>query len=571
MGGDEQDKSSSSVQSPVRSASVRMSSGSGLQHTSSAKMKKMSSGKSSKRLPSLRPFASPGQESPAPEFSRKANGRGMASAKSARGMQRMSDVALAPAVDSSVAQAAEKRGSEKVMDIVTKHGEDELMETIPEAHKSGAKKLVRSSSLQRFQEMVFQRGAPSHDDEQHGGEHTKTQSDRPANTEKPARLPSLRNLAGSSSAASGDNSNLVRSLSQLKLFEKEHEEKSEEEDHQQTLVRTASRLDLAEDQVRVIRRGNSAIAIPKPDAAVLIAAKRERNLMGMEVDARGSVALVKNTGFSMKYKKMLRDEVPEPPLYLSTYANGDWWVDVFSLYHNALRREMQDMYYMLTSMHKRVLTLGHEDVNSFFEWFDVFVMIVEWYFKVEEIALFPWVEERLEMPEELQKMQRLQLKAQVVEIVKTVDDCFGKFDYLPAGEVLPALVEGVGTFAPMLVGYFRRIEKQVCPLIKEAFTEADKQRLDVRCIETLWNSDESGILLECLARPLRNEETRKEFRRSYLEVRNRTSGSINAAKKKMAFVKNKKEFYTDHQRIVDEFYNRWQSAFEEAEREEYMT
>jgi len=469
-------------------------------------------------------------------------------------------------VDSVIGLEEPTGGSDRVMEIVYQHGENELLETAPEAHKEGSKKLVRSRSLQKFQEMVFPKGAAGE-----GGEMNRGRSQSAA--EKSQRGFNSKDAGGDEAPTGGG---LVRSLSAIKLFEAGQEQAQPDvgdESPRQTLVRTASRLDLAEDQVKVIRRGNSAIAIPKPEVSKQIEGRRQRESIGVEVDNTGSVAFVKNTGSSMKYRRMLREELPEPPLYLSSYGVGDWWIDVFSLYHNALRREMQDMYYMLTSMHKRVLTLAHDDVNQFFDWFDVFVMFLEWYFKVEEIALYPWVEERLVMPDELQKLPRLQLKAQVVEIVKTVDECLGKFDYLPAGEVLPSLLNGVGTFAPMLVGYFRRVEKQVCPLIKEAFTEDDKKKLDHRCIEVLWNSDENGFLLECLARPLSTEDGRRELRRSYLERRSAKKGEmviVSTARKRMNFVKNKREFYTDHQRIVDEFFNKWQSAYEEAEREEYM-
>ncbi|KAA8490516.1 hypothetical protein FVE85_5041 [Porphyridium purpureum] len=108
-----------------------------------------------------------------------------------------------------------------------------------------------------------------------------------------------------------------------------------------------------------------------------------------------------------------RRQFSAPSLQFDSW-NASWVVDIFALHHNALRREIVDMYDMLASMMRRRKTLRPAvDVAFFYAWFKELSWFLIEYFELEEQVLFPWVESRCLLMTRLCRAFRLRRKDQI--------------------------------------------------------------------------------------------------------------------------------------------------------------
>mmetsp|Transcript_6832 Transcript_6832/g.12230 ORF Transcript_6832/g.12230 Transcript_6832/m.12230 type:complete len:349 (-) Transcript_6832:1035-2081(-) len=267
---------------------------------------------------------------------------------------------------------------------------------------------------------------------------------------------------------------------------------------------------------------------------------------------------------SVRLRKMTETVLKEPALYLVDYGTGNWARDTFAWPHNAIRREMSDMYYLVASMQKRVLDLGHEDIDDFYNWFDIFQMFVQWYFQIEEKLLLPWVEGATYLGGMLEESARTELKAKLISRLKDIDDCQDRFSHLPAGEVLPALIVALDKFSPGLLEYFNEEEKSLAAEISNTYTQKDKELLDARVFDFIRNSEDHHIVMHLLLRPIKDSETKTELRKKYLANGN----FLQKLRFKRTYEKSRKEFREGHVDIVKQFYKRWGNAKTEALAEE---
>mmetsp|Transcript_14866 Transcript_14866/g.31889 ORF Transcript_14866/g.31889 Transcript_14866/m.31889 type:complete len:340 (-) Transcript_14866:443-1462(-) len=259
---------------------------------------------------------------------------------------------------------------------------------------------------------------------------------------------------------------------------------------------------------------------------------------------------------SVRLRKMTETVLKEPPLYMTDFGRGDWAMDVLAWPHNALRREMSDMYYLVASMQKRVLDLGHEDIDDFYDWFDIFQMFVQWYFQLEEKLLLPWIEPTTYLAGILDEASRGRLREQLVSRLKDIEECHERFQHLPAGEVLPALISALDKFSPKLLEYFNEQERALPKAIASVYSEEDKNKLDERVLDFVRNSEDNHLIMHLLLRPIKNDAKKSDLRRRYLAA----GGFFQKMRFKKTYEKSRKDFREQHADIVKQFYKRWGSA-----------
>ncbi|KAA8499264.1 hypothetical protein FVE85_6849 [Porphyridium purpureum] len=531
-----------------------------------------------------------------------------------------------------VLEKADKKDTEQVLNIIAKHDEGtdvyvsdaakaaqasaaQAAKLEKEPSRKSSKKLVRSASLLRFQEMVFREerlaqerqaqaqnegdGAPSTDAHAEAGSLGGFRRTLSRNNNLDMSLPALQDktrrlsrddaidggttLVPEEQPGAGSMGGLVRQLSRTRFTARDGPE-----DSSAGLMRRSSRRDssldavvstdtgeerpsfeseakelrahysreskMPEEALRVVRRGSLVQIHPKDDL------EREKSGI-MYLDENNNAAISKSRGASVKYKKAISNEIPQPPLYF-TESGVHWYVDVFAFYGNAVRQELTDLYYLLNSMCKRDMTLGHDDLELFFTWFDLSSVFLSFYFLICDKLLWPWVEERVNLPSEIQAPSRRVICDSILKGMADISDLEEMSKYKPPGETLPHLVRHVNIHAPEFASYLRNVERLVGPAIASAYTPADKKILDDACIDFLWSQDEALAIVEFLARPFRDETQRVAVRRVYLASR---KGVHRKLSRRMSQLKGKREYGRDHSDIMGIFYERYNAAYLDAE------
>jgi len=89
---------------------------------------------------------------------------------------------------------------------------------------------------------------------------------------------------------------------------------------------------------------------------------------------------------------MYECNLQEPIYRFSTYLRGDWSSDLINLYHNGLKREVQDLYCMISSMLKRKDKLMDQEFEQLDTWYELFSDLLNWYLQFDETLLIPFIE-----------------------------------------------------------------------------------------------------------------------------------------------------------------------------------
>jgi len=270
-------------------------------------------------------------------------------------------------------------------------------------------------------------------------------------------------------------------------------------------------------------------------------------------------------GSSIRYRKMIENSMPEPPLYLLPMGKGTVW-DIFVLLQNGVRKEVQDLFYIVSSMFKREVDLSRTDVADFYEWLADFSLLVEFYFEFEEASLFPWLEERMNCSGPVSRGNREIRKKLAFNALDGMDDCQFKFEHLPPGEVLPVLKNWLSKFANIILEHFRLEETDVIPLAVETFTEEEAKTFENRMLNSIRASDENHSIMTMLMRPIRTDEERvRDYQTRYLKV----PGYFKQVRFRKEYFTAKKAFAESHTRLVYVFFDRWNQAHTQAEGEEF--
>ncbi|KAA8499266.1 hypothetical protein FVE85_6851 [Porphyridium purpureum] len=357
---------------------------------------------------------------------------------------------------------------------------------------------------------------------------------------------------------------------------------------QKTLEARASQRDLNPEQFKMVRRGSSSYLMPlaneeKDQNAQRMARAASSKILNLDGKAEEELTaqqkerleaktremlnndfLTQKKSSSVRYRKMVGNEVAEPPMYFAELDKGTVQ-DVFSVLHNSVRKEMQDLYYIVGSLNKRCLEIAKDDIQDFYEWLAVFALLLEFFFQFEDVVLFPWVETRVALTGALSKEGRASRQQLTNAAIEGIEDCEFKFEHLPPGEVMPQLIHAIEKLSSVLLEHFGVTEKDVVPAAVEAFTEAEGLEFERKFIDTVRASDENHTIMAMLMRPIKNEMRLKDLQGKYLQ----TPGFFKQVRFRKDYFAAKKNFHEEHTRLVYIFFNRWNLAHAGAENEEW--
>lgn len=185
------------------------------------------------------------------------------------------------------------------------------------------------------------------------------------------------------------------------------------------------------------------------------------------------------TNLAKKFQGQHQSLIREPVLCLAPVGEN-WALDVFSLLHNGIRREMMDLYFILGEMRKMYLGLREDDISMFFDWFELFGSFLLDYFAVEEDVIYPWIEAKgANLKGELGIRSRMQMRGKVGHVMFRMQDAReNAFQYLNYSEQYKKLLEFIDSFSSKLLDYFTAEELDLPPIISKYYKPSDKKKVD---------------------------------------------------------------------------------------------
>lgn len=195
--------------------------------------------------------------------------------------------------------------------------------------------------------------------------------------------------------------------------------------------------------------------------------------------------------------------------------NKRWFVDIVTFPHNAVRKQMSELFTSLIGMNKMSLDLTEEDFQLFFRYLAVIVDFFKLILEGEEAALYPFIGgERKKKNEEgiqvLNEDYRIGLKN---ELFLLLDEALKyRFTNSPSMETLNNIGIALDSFAKKTLDYFTEKERNLPRLLQKAIRGSrEKTKYEQRLIAFLLEKPKGHQMLAILLQTLFSADVRAEF------------------------------------------------------------
>lgn len=174
--------------------------------------------------------------------------------------------------------------------------------------------------------------------------------------------------------------------------------------------------------------------------------------------------------------------------YSGPVSRTKWYIDGFTLPHNAVRRECIDLYEILTAMArcKGPGDITGDDINDFEDWWKTANSFFNCYFEMERTILFPWVDAAgtrdWEVQLALKKMRSM--KERLQEHLVKVDNVWNLKNSKGPGEMFAFVYKAVDLFVPRLMNYFADQEVLLPAIVKGFYKLEDRLKMDKEMVNT---------------------------------------------------------------------------------------
>lgn len=178
--------------------------------------------------------------------------------------------------------------------------------------------------------------------------------------------------------------------------------------------------------------------------------------------------------------------------YSGPVSKTKWYIDAFTLPHNAVRRECIDMYDILMALARCRADddITSDDIYDFYDWWVVASDFLGCYFEMERKVLFPWVDQAgakdWEVQMALRKMRGM--KDNLQEQVSCINEAWKERDTKKAGEVFALVYRAIDEFAPKLLNYFADQEVLLPAIVKGFYRIEDRLKMDKDMLASFMGS-----------------------------------------------------------------------------------
>jgi hypothetical protein len=191
---------------------------------------------------------------------------------------------------------------------------------------------------------------------------------------------------------------------------------------------------------------------------------------------------------SVKSCDILHDEthIRIPVLVMAEYSGpvskNKWFIDAFTLPHNAVRRECMDLYEILMALARcrGETDITRDDMADFYMWWTIAEQFFKCYFDMERTVLFRWIDEAGAKDWELQmalgKMRSM--KDGLQQQLQDISNVWRQRDSFSAAALFAMVYKATDTFCPRLMNYFADQELLLPTIVKSFYRIEDRLVMD---------------------------------------------------------------------------------------------
>lgn len=204
-----------------------------------------------------------------------------------------------------------------------------------------------------------------------------------------------------------------------------------------------------------------------------------------------------------KYLKDDGDVLRTPVLCMCDYGIGQFASDLWVLPHNAMRRELFDLYEIMSVVRSRFLSLTWGDVYKLRRWWRFLSYFWRQYLVIEDELLNPMVDAVLDVDGRCDQIRTnrapLNDDREWISLkFEEVNAYMEEFERLPRSKVLGLICQTTDALGFRMLGYFNGQERILPPLIANYHDESIKLTIEQKMLEIYRNTnhtDESIVHL----------------------------------------------------------------------------
>lgn len=196
---------------------------------------------------------------------------------------------------------------------------------------------------------------------------------------------------------------------------------------------------------------------------------------------------------AVEFAKFLKDDgdaMRIPVLCMSEYGRGDYARDLWVLPHNSMKRELFDMYEMVSVLRLRYLSLTWGDMYAFRQWWRMFAFFWELYLSIERSFLEPLVDITCEIDgrrdEIRKKVEPMRDDREWIDLkFEEVTSYLEEFEAIPRGRAFSLICKTTDALGFKILGYFNTQERLLPPLIEVYHPSGIKAEVEAKMLNLL--------------------------------------------------------------------------------------
>lgn len=242
--------------------------------------------------------------------------------------------------------------------------------------------------------------------------------------------------------------------------------------------------------------------------------------------------------------------------YSGPVSKNKWFIDAFTLPHNAFRRECIDMYDILMALARcrADADVTRDDMKDFYAWWVIAERFFKCYFDMEREVLFPWVDvagsKDWELQMALNKMRAM--KDGLQEQLEDVNRAWKDINVSPPGTVFANVYRAVDAFCPRAMNYFSDQELLLPQIVRGFYKIEDRLVMDKDMLAAFMGEPLSRKTKDL---PHHNLILLVRWIANPRQLRAWIAKNLNSSGRS-AYVKWHASYETEHSRLVKSFRNR---------------
>ncbi|PXF40656.1 hypothetical protein BWQ96_09637 [Gracilariopsis chorda] len=154
-----------------------------------------------------------------------------------------------------------------------------------------------------------------------------------------------------------------------------------------------------------------------------------------------------------------------------------WALDLPARLHNAIRRELIDLYNMVDSMKRRVHQLGTADMRTFFSWWRLFSSFLKTVFLTHTQVIFPWLSAKTTLPDAVNDAHIQEVQDKLQALLKEFRIANEQLSRRAPDETLARIIKGL-IHMHIIVQHLESVESALPDVIEQHFQPTDQKKIE---------------------------------------------------------------------------------------------